>query len=274
LGYLLEKKSFTTYWANTSANSLVAKLIREGSSRIKEKFEGLLKGELLYTTIDEQIVYNQLNGNERAVWSLLLASGYLKVLSYEKYDEIPEGNEPIYTLALTNLEVKLMFQNMVRDWFSEACADYNDFIKAMLLDDLDAMNEYMNRVSFATFSYFDTGRGPSREEPERFYHGFVLGLLVDLKDKYRILSNRESGFGRYDVILEPKNPAEGDAIILEFKVFNRRRESSLAETVQAALQQIREKRYAQELEARGIESGRIRIYGFGFQGKEVLIGKG
>ena len=222
--------------------------------------------------MDEQIVYNQLNGSEEAVWSLLLASGYLKVLSYERLEQLDPGAEQMYELELTNYEVMRMFQGMVRSWFSVAGADYNDFIKAMLLDDVDAMNEYMNRVALSTFSYFDTGKGPLGDEPERFFHGFVLGLIVDLQDRYVITSNRESGFGRYDVMLEPKDPGVNDAIILEFKVFNKRKEQSLEDTVWAARQQIEEKNYAAQLTERGIAAEHIRSYGFAFQGKQVLIG--
>ena len=263
---------FTTYWANTSSNSLAGKVIREGSRKIKEKFEILLRGESIRSEIDEQIVYNQLDGNERAVWSLLLASGYLKVLSFESYRDIQEGTNPSYELALTNLEVRLMFRNMIRDWFSVAEADYNDFIQALLLGDVKAMNAYMNRVSLGVFSYFDTGNRPSGEEPERFYHGFVLGLIVDLQGRYVITSNRESGFGRYDVMLEPKDPKADDAIILEFKVHDPEDEQTLKETVQSALAQIEKKAYAAQLTARGIPKEHIRSYGFAFEGKKVLIG--
>lgn len=267
----LDSQQYTTYWANTSANSLVGKLVREGNRNIKEKFEKLLCGECIWSEIDEQIVYNQLNGNEQAVWSLLLASGYLKVLSYEKYKDIPEGTEPKYQLALTNLEVKLMFQRMIRDWFATVQPDYNDFVKAMFIGDVDAMNEYMNRVALQTFSYFDTGDRASGAEPERFYHGFVLGLLVDLQDRYYVKSNRESGFGRYDVMLEPKHPGQENAVILEFKVRSTRKEKSLEETAQSALEQIRQRKYREELKTKGIKEEQIKEYGFAFEGKTVLI---
>ena len=268
----LDKRYFTTYWANTSSNSLVGKLLREGNRGIKEKFENLLRGEVIRTPIDEQIVYNQLDGSEKAVWSLLLASGYLKVLSYDRMELLERGQKQMYELALTNYEVECMFEGMIRGWFTEAEEDYNEFIKAMLQNDLKAMNAYMNRVALSTFSYFDTGKRPSYDQPERFYHGFVLGLIVDLQNKYVITSNRESGFGRYDVMLEPKRPQEDDAIILEFKVYDEDDEENLKATVQSALAQIEEKQYAAQLIARGVPQERIRKYGFAFEGKKVLIG--
>lgn len=268
----LDTGKITTYWANTSSNSLVGKLIREGSRDVKESFESLMKGEHLWVPIDEQIVYNQLDDNENAIWSLLVASGYLKVLDYQKYGEDEFIGEPKYELALTNHEVEIMFKNMIRGWFAGTASNYNDFIKALLADDREAMNEYMNRVAFATFSYFDTGKqGRGMAEPERFYHGFVLGLMVDLEDRYEITSNRESGFGRYDIMLEPKRE-DLDAIVIEFKVFRPGRDSSLVDTVEAALLQIEEKRYAEALTAKGISGERIRKYGFAFAGKEVVIG--
>ena len=267
----LDKQEYATYWANTSSNSLVNKLIREGTQRIKLSFEALLRGEHLWCSIDEQIVYNQLDNSEAAIWSLLIASGYLKVLSKEREELIAITNRPKYELSITNMEVQRMFFYMVRDWFSKVESNYNEFVTALLLGDKKAMNVYMNRISLEMFSYFDTGKRPSAEEPERFYHGFVLGLLVELSDRYVITSNRESGFGRYDVMLEPKT-GDYDGIILEFKVFDSEDEGDLKDTVQVALTQIEEKHYEANLLAKGIPAEQIRKYGFAFEGKKVLIG--
>ncbi len=259
----LDEGCLKTFWANTSSNGLVSNLLRKGSREIKMQFERLLSGKTIKSRMDEEVVFSQLGEKENAVWSLLVASGYLTVRGIE---------DGIYELELTNYEVKRMFENLVRDWFCEEPADYNDFIKSLLRDDTESMNEYMSLVAETLFSSFDGGKRPSaRTAPERFYHGFVLGLLVDLAGRYEVTSNRESGFGRYDVMLLPINP-EDNGIILEFKVFNPKKEAALEETVQAALKQIEEKQYEQTLLARGIKKEQIRKYGFAFKGKEVLIG--
>jgi len=266
--YLKEKK-LRPYWASTSSNGLISKLIQTASADIKTKMEDLLKGDEITVNFDEQIVFNQLDYNENAIWSLLLASGYLKA---EDVDYRGITLEPWYKLSITNLETMSMFSNMFAGWFQSGNANYNSFVKALLRDSIREMNVYMNDVALATFSSFDTGSQPSRRsQPERFYHGFVLGLLVELREKYLVKSNRESGYGRYDVILVPLKKSE-NAIILEFKVYDPERETSLHETVQSALQQIEEKDYDTELISMGIPKEQIRHYGFAFEGKKVLIG--
>ncbi len=263
----LDKKKLMPYWANSSSNRLIEKLLREGNKNIKQEFETLMCEETIRVEIDEQIVYNELSIKQNAIWSLLLASGYLKVIKLMFQDD--EG-EYRYELKLTNKEVWVMFKAMIKGWFAEG-EDYNDFIQALLAGDLKAMNAYMNRVTLEMFSYFDTGKKVSKGRPESFYHGFVLGLVAELSDRYVIMSNRESGLGRYDVMLEPRRRAD-DAMILEFKVQDTEDEKELSDTVRAALRRIDEKKYETMLVKRGIPAGRIRKYGFAFHGKKVLIG--
>ena len=270
---LLKFKTFKTYWADSSSNGLINSLVKTGSSYIKTMMEMLLKGETINVPIDEQIVFSELDYSEDAVWSLMLASGYLKVVSAEPL----VGNRRKarrYTLALTNLEIQVMFEDMILRWFSPAKSETNEFIKALITGDIESMNEYMNDVALRTFSSFDSGKHTSEKKaPENFYHGFVLGLMVDQTENYIITSNRESGFGRYDIMLEPKDKQSKKypGIVIEFKVINPRKENSLEETVEAALKQIEEKNYDAELINRGVDKENIHHYGFAFRNKEVLI---
>lgn len=266
----LDEGELRAYWAATSSNGLVSRLIQTASVDVKEKMEDLLKGQEIMVNFDEQIVYDQLDQDEDAIWSLLLASGYLKV---KKIDYRGITLDPWYTLNITNTETRSMFRAMFRGWFKNQRANYGDFMKALIEGDLEAMNYYMNKVALTTFSYFDVGSGNGQDsEPERFYHGFVLGLIAERAGTYKIRSNRESGFGRYDIMMIPMNPMEYPAIIIEFKVCSRMKTESLEEAVQSALKQIQEKNYDAELLAQGIPTDRIRHYGFAFEGKKVLIG--
>ena len=269
----LKQRKLDVYWANTSGNGLVGTLLRKGSPEIKKQFEALLRGEYIEVSLDEQIIFNQLDRRKNAIWSLLLASGYLKIDPDMTLKEPSLWEDPVYRLAITNLEVWIMFRNLVREWF-EPEDDLPCFVQAMLRGSVDEMNYYMNRIALETFSSFDTGNRPGGAEPERFYHGFVLGLMAERTKDYTLRSNRESGFGRYDIMMEPKDPS-GMAVIMEFKVQNEAAgETSLEDAAQNALKQIEEKKYDTELISRGIPADHILKYGLAFRGKECLVRKG
>jgi len=262
---------YENYWADTSSNGLVNALMQTGVPGIKQTMEALLQGKSFEAELDEKIVFDQLDGSVSAVWSLLLATGYLKVLDL-KY--VGERKKKVYTLALTNMEAEFIFENMVKGWFGGNTETYyNEFINALLNDNVRKMNTFMNKVALNTFSSFDSGNKPSEQtEPERFYHGFVLGMVVNMADTYIVRSNRESGYGRYDVMLEPVDK-NGKAFIFEFKVLDPDEdEVTLEDTLAAAHRQIAEKKYETELVSRGFAAEKIRRYGFAFRGRECLIG--
>ena len=262
---------YENYWADTSSNGLVNSLMQTGVPGIKQTMEALLQGKSFEAELDEKIVFDQLDGSVSAVWSLLLATGYLKVLDL-KY--VGERKRKMYTLTLTNMEAESIFEKMVKGWFGGSTETYyNEFINALLRDNVRKMNTFMNKVALNTFSSFDSGNKPSEQtEPERFYHGFVLGMVVNMADTYIVRSNRESGYGRYDVMLEPVDK-DGKAFIFEFKVLDPDEdEETLEDTLAAAHRQIAEKKYETELVSRGFAPEKIRKYGFAFRGRECLIG--
>ena len=270
----LKYKKFTTYWADSSSNGLINNLIQKGSPYIKTMLETLIRGEKINVIIDEQIVFSELDYSEDAVWSLMLASGYLKVISSEELNLVRESDNE-YELAITNREILFMFRKMILRWFTPAKMETNEFIKALINGDVESMNAYMNDVALQTFSSFDSGKKESdKRAPENFYHGFVLGLMVDQTENYIITSNRESGYGRYDIMLEPIDKLNENlpCIVIEFKVINPKKEKTLEETVEAALNQIEDKGYDAELVKRGVKKENIHHYGFAFKGKNVLIG--
>ena len=269
----LDIKKIGAHWGETSSNALVSRLLWDAGSRVKEEFEDLLSGKSVEAAIDEYIVFEDLaHAGREEIYSLMLASGYMKA---EKVQDFVDGRDSIYTLSLTNFEIRKVFGNLIRRWFRGSGECFGEFVSAMFKGNVKEMNLYMNRVAIETFSYFDTGKKPSGySEPERFYHGFVLGLLVDKAGDYMLKSNRESGLGRYDVVLEPKNTGDV-AVIMEFKVQDKEEgEESLSDTADAALRQIEELKYETDLLSRGIPADRIYKYGFAFCGEKCMIKKG
>ncbi|MCD8078243.1 MAG: ATP-binding protein [Lachnospiraceae bacterium] len=260
---LLSEKRLKPYWMNTSGNALVGNLVREGSLKIKDEFEVLLNGGTLETEIDEAITYAELCGDSKTIWSWFLTTGYVKIVG-EKDDR--------YEIRLTNYEVREALCRLVKKWFAASYDEYTDFIRMLLAGNLEGMQRYMEKVTSQTFSYFDVGSGASEsEQAEQFYHGFTLGLIADLNRTHILTSNRESGLGRYDVAIEPLD-REKDGILIEFKVFDPRKESTLEDTAKRALRQIEERQYEAELRAHGLKC--VRRYGFAFRGKEVKILEG
>ncbi len=270
--FLDSKGIYKPYWVNTSGNGLVDSLIRRGNKDIKSAMEDLLVGRPLRVRIDEHIVFKGLEHNANAIWSLFLATGYFKVLETEAED----GEDNVwYMLDITNMETKRMFKQMIGRWFAgdRTIAQYNAFVESLLINDVESMNEYMNDVAFESFSSFDIAKSASsKDAPERFYHGFVLGLMVELAGRYEIKSNRESGYGRYDIMMIPVDAERDFAYIIEFKVHKHQKEKDMDATVANALAQIEEKQYEAELVSRGLRPERIKKYGFAFKGKECLIG--
>ncbi len=260
----LDERQILAYWVNSGGMGLVSDIMKKGSAVMKEDLEVLISGGSVSKTLDENITFTELDRDENTLWMLLVMSGYLRA------DNVQKEHLITCDLSITNRETVFGFRKMIRAWFNSESGSYNDFCNELLRGDVEGMNYYMSDIVPDMISIYDVGNKPSSRVPERFYHGLVLGLMVELRDKYRITSNRESGFGRYDIMLLPLVD-KLDGIIIEFKVRNPKTEGSLDVTARNGLAQIEEKNYQAELVAQGIPESRIRKYAFAFEGKEVLI---
>lgn len=265
----LDERRYKLYWAETSTNSLVGRIFCEGSREIKISFSKLLQGEHIWRRINEYLLGDSIDNKEETIWGFLIASGYMKIVAKKDFN-IYSKQETLCELSFVNLEVKRMFGYMVRKWFGYTGGDYEYFVRAMFADNVEDMNAYLERAILRIFNFFSTEREVRREESETFYYSLVLALMADLGKQYNFISYYECGFGRYDVVLEPKNNGE-KAFILEFKIYEQETEEGLEDTVQAALMQIEGKQYEASLIEKGILAKDIRKYGFAFEGKRVLI---
>lgn len=260
------EQELSAYWVNTSSNELIGDLIRKVPAKTKKEVEDLILGKKIHKYINEDIALQYADGNEEAFWSLLLATGYIKASNVKKTCGYTECD-----VAITNMETMFMFHSQILGMFPLGRSVCQEFVDALLNHKLEELNVVLNDILLTSISYFDTGKRPSEKAPENFFHGLILGLIVSLKDRYRITSNRESGLGRYDLAIVPIISKNSDAFILEFKVRNPKKEETLEDTAKTALLQIREKRYEQEILAQGISKEQIYSLGFAFDGKEALV---
>ena len=264
----LRERKLLSYWTNTSSNKLIGEIIRRHPVRSKHEIEQLLAGKTVHKEINENISFQYLTGDENSLWSLLLSVGYVKADHVEKHGEITECD-----VSVTNEEVMEMFRYEILAMFENGNALYPDFVMALLEHRIEDMSDILMEISYTSMSYFDVGNRPSERVPENFYHGLVLGLIVSLRDRYRIVSNRESGRGRYDIALYPLQDGQ-EAFLMEFKVHDDTKEKSLQETAQNALRQIEDRKYETDLLAAGIQKEQICKLGIAFAGKDVLVLEG
>ena len=258
LNYLTDKK-LIPYWVNTSSNDLI-KLILKNSATVKEKIEQLLRDEEIEVPINLETVIVGIEKNEENIWGLLLGTGYLKVT------EVVDLAHGIYKVKIPNYEIKFLFQNIIREWFNDKVIgnNLNTILKDLVTLNLEEFEEKFKQLVIEMFSFMDVGKNTA----ENFYHAFVLGMLVGLKDSYYVKSNRESGFGRYDIMLEPKDKNE-NSFVMEFKVYKEEKEKTIEDTIENAKKQIEERRYVDDLEEKGYTN--ITKMVFAFKGKEVKM---
>ena len=258
LNYLTDKK-LIPYWVNTSSNDLI-KLILKNSATVKEKIEQLLRDEEIEVPINLETVIVGIEKNEENIWGLLLGTGYLKVT------EVVDLAHGIYKVKIPNYEIKFLFQNIIREWFNDKVIgnNLNTILKDLVTLNLKEFEKKFQVLVRQMFSFMDVGENTA----ENFYHAFVLGMLVGLKDSYYVKSNRESGFGRYDIMLEPKDK-NGNSFVIEFKVLEDEEEKTIEDTIENAKKQIEERKYAEDLEERGYT--KITKMVFAFKGKEVKM---
>ena len=262
LSYLSYKNNeFMPYWVNTSENKIIKTIIARSSEELKKSFEQLLRGNTIETTIDENIIMADIEANENNIWSFLLLSGYLKVVGKRR-----ENNRIYYSLAIPNIEVQFMYEKIIEDWQGESYVayEYNEMLKALVNFDYEVFEEIFVDYVQNSLSYFDV----SGKEPERVYHAFVLGMLVSLSNTHYVLSNKESGYGRYDVMIIPKDKNKL-GIIIEFKKARITNKKSIEELIEEGKNQIEDKKYETELVSRGITN--IKKLVIVFKGKEVSV---
>lgn len=262
LNYLSNpEQGLKPYWVNSSSNDLVEILLSKGSKEVKKNLEDLVSGNNIEKIIDENIVMGDIEKSTDNLWSFLLFTGYLKVKSKER-----KGLKDYYTLSIPNLEVTTLYYDLIEKWFEDTITkeNYELMINSLVTGDIKIFGKLLKQFVLKSISYFDVGG----YEGEKVYHAFVLGMLISLNDTHEVLSNRESGYGRYDVMIIPRDISKL-GIVIEFKKLDTDDDETLDETAEEALKQIKDKKYSITLENRGIKN--IKEIGIVFKGKDIYI---
>ena len=258
------EQGFMPYWINSSGNELIKRLLSRGTKETKECLEELIKGNAITKIVDDHIVMKDVDEDEENIWSFLTMSGYLKPIK----QELIRGKIKC-DLKIPNEEVHIFYENLIEKWFKESLTsqNYNTMLKALITKDIETFDEIFTEFIMRNMSYFDV----SGKEPEKVYHAFVLGMIVSLNNEYEVKSNKESGYGRYDVMLIPRD-ASNLGIIIEFKRIKETNSKTIKTGIEEALKQIEENKYEAELIDRGV--GDILKLAIVFKGKKVKIVEG
>ncbi len=255
------QRELKPYWVNTSSNDIIKKMIVEGDANIKQEIEVLLTGGTLRKSISEDVVFGNIQETPDALWNFFLFSGYLRVINKEFVK-----NKQVGDFQIPNIEIHTIFEDSILYWFSKS-QTYNSFnvvLENLKRGNIEDFEDYFEDFISKVCSYYDF----ADQEPERVYHALVLGMMVQLQSDYRITSNRESGFGRYDIVLHPLQK-ELPAYIFEFKKFNSKRETSMEQSLNSAMHQMKSKNYAVTLQQEGHTN--IHLIAIAFKGKEVKM---
>ena len=255
----VKHKKLDAYWVNTSQNSIIKKILKN-SKKVKEELQKLIQGEEIEVYLKLDLVYKEIEKEEENIWGLFVNAGYLKVVGMTK--------DRKYILKIPNYEIRELFFEIINSWFSEtkSLVSVNSLLNDLLELKVEEYRKKFKKITKEMFSYFDVGRNTA----ENFYHAFVLGMLVNLKDEYYIRSNRESGDGRYDIMLEPIDKSK-NAYIMEFKVYEEDEEKDITETLQNARKQVEKMKYDVELKSRGINDIYKIVYAFSSKNVELEI---
>jgi len=258
------EEGFMTYWINSSSNDLIKRLLIKGDKEIKLDLEYLIEGKTINKVIDDTIVMAEVEDSNKNIWSFLLLCGYLKAVKTENIEGILNCE-----LKIPNKEVLIFYKNLIEKWFQDTMTNqkYEEMLTNLVTGDIENFGYAFEEFVMNNLSYFDV----SGKEPEKVYHAFVLGMLVSISNTHEVKSNKESGFGRYDVMIIPKN-ASKIGIIIEFKKINVLSKETIDQGTLKALEQIEDMKYEQELASGGITD--IIKLAIVFKGKEVKITEG